>query len=50
MKQKAVNADFKIWYVNNYIDWKLYNIYYDFKYWLSDSAFEKISKMRVEEI
>ena len=50
MKRKTANVNFKIWYVNNYIDWKWYNIYYNSEYWLLDSAFEKILKMRVEKV
>ena len=38
--RKAKNIYFKIWYVNNYIDWKLYNICYDFEYWFLNSSSE----------
>ena len=34
IERKVKNIDLKIWYVNNYIDWESYNIYYDSEYWL----------------
>ena len=38
--REAENIDFKIWYVNNYIDWESYNTYYDSEYWLLNPSSE----------